>query len=135
MIDELEALRIPSIFCGEMHPYIHFLVVENKPRWVSGVLLFGMESCFRVLQEVPRASCILPDGSLEELRQKVDSMTNQIKVFCTHPWLPNAFSLLPDIDRSATYKAIGTEDRRCTFQFILGNAFAWLLSQIFRFLA
>ena len=32
MIDELEALNIPSIFCGEMHPYIHFLVVENKPR-------------------------------------------------------------------------------------------------------
>lgn len=47
-INELELIKIPSYFSADLHPYIHFLIVERKPRTTvkkeGGSLMTNSES-------------------------------------------------------------------------------------------
>jgi len=67
MIEELEVLGVPSLFKDQLEPYVHFITVEKRRRTVNNAS--GRRS---ISQN--------QDIIVEELKSKVDNLTEQIKV-------------------------------------------------------
>jgi len=63
VIDELEVLRIPSLFAADLHPYIHFAVVEKRPKVTAS----------------QRPSLETSLDAIDDLRHKLDSLSEQVQ--------------------------------------------------------
>jgi len=83
VIDELEVLRIPTLFAGKLHPYIHFLVVEKKPKTIPS----------------QRPSLAASPEAIEDLRNKVDILSEKVQTLVNLVAFPNHRMDMGDFQR------------------------------------
>jgi len=83
MIEELEVLGVPSLFKDQLQPYIHFITVEKRRRTGNNAS--------------NRQSISQNQDIIEELKSKVDNLTEQIKVPMSLSLIPKGLAILQEL--------------------------------------